>query len=388
MRRLIAPVPLAMLVMVAACGGGGGGGGGGPPPPVSNVTPITVDSGPAKNNVNTAYISVQVCSPSSPGTCVTFDHIEVDTGSYGLRIIASVLPASFALPPEMDASNNAIFECAVFGDGFAWGSVAVANIQIAGETASSMPVQIIGDAVSGTPPTSCSSRGTVNENSVAIFGANGIIGVGPFATDNQFYYSCPNGVCGSIDPLNGALQVSNPVAFFATDNNGVLVELPSVADSGATSLTGSLVFGVGTQSNNGLGTAVIYGVDPTDGDLTITYKGTAYNSSFIDSGSNANFFSDTTIPTCSGFYCPTATLPLTALVTGFNGVSNTVDFKVANANDLVTNNPNGVAFNDLAAPNTFGNFFDFGLPFFFGRNVYVAIDGQATPAGTGPYVAF
>jgi hypothetical protein len=32
--------------------------------------------------------------------------------------------------------------------------------------------------------------------------------------------------------------------------------------------------------------------------------------------------------------------------------------------------------------------FDWGLPFFFGRTVYTAIEGQSTPAGVGPYFAF
>jgi hypothetical protein len=32
--------------------------------------------------------------------------------------------------------------------------------------------------------------------------------------------------------------------------------------------------------------------------------------------------------------------------------------------------------------------FDWGLPFFYGRNVYNAIENHTTTAGTGPYVAF
>ncbi|MBV9619664.1 MAG: DUF3443 family protein, partial [Gammaproteobacteria bacterium] len=32
--------------------------------------------------------------------------------------------------------------------------------------------------------------------------------------------------------------------------------------------------------------------------------------------------------------------------------------------------------------------FDLGLPFFYGRNVYTAIEQQSTPGGTGPYYAY
>jgi hypothetical protein len=32
--------------------------------------------------------------------------------------------------------------------------------------------------------------------------------------------------------------------------------------------------------------------------------------------------------------------------------------------------------------------FDWGLPFFFGRQVFTAIEGASTPGGSGPYFAF
>jgi hypothetical protein len=32
--------------------------------------------------------------------------------------------------------------------------------------------------------------------------------------------------------------------------------------------------------------------------------------------------------------------------------------------------------------------FDWGLPFFYGRRVFLGIEGEASPAGTGPYYAF
>ena len=48
-----------------------------------------------------------------------------------------------------------------------------------------------------------------------------------------------------------ASQVANPVVDFAKDNNGVIVELPSASGTAAT-LSGSLIFGIGTESNNQL----------------------------------------------------------------------------------------------------------------------------------------
>ena len=180
MHRLIAVVPVALLMVLGACGGGGSsdlGGGTTPPPPPSgsNVATLTVDAGPADNSVNTPFVTVTVCSPGSTTNCQTVDHIEVDTGSYGLRIISSALASAFVLPYEPDASNNTIVECTVFADGISWGPVAMADVQIAGETASDIPIQIIGDPNFSTPPTDCSSRG-VTEDTVGTFGANGILG--------------------------------------------------------------------------------------------------------------------------------------------------------------------------------------------------------------------
>jgi hypothetical protein len=46
--------------------------------------------------------------------------------------------------------------------------------------------------------------------------------------------------------------VANPVAAFATYNNGTVMRLPALAAGGQPSVTGRLVFGVGTQQNNAL----------------------------------------------------------------------------------------------------------------------------------------
>jgi Protein of unknown function (DUF3443)/Protein of unknown function (DUF2844) len=48
--------------------------------------------------------------------------------------------------------------------------------------------------------------------------------------------------------------------------------------------------------------------------------------------------------------------------------------------------PSGGVVKEYVSPAA--NSFDWGLPFFYGRNVYTAIDAANTPAGPGPYIAF
>jgi len=114
-----------------------------------------------------------------------------------------------------------------------------------------------------------------------------------------------------------------------------------------------------------------------------------YNASFVDSGSNGIFFLDsatTGLATCSFsnfFYCPSSTQNFTATNTGQNASATSVSFSIANANNLAATN---FVFNNLGGPNS--NSFDWGLPFFLGRNVFVSIAGKASPGGTVPYVAY
>ena len=67
------------------------------------------------------------------------------------------------------------------------------------------------------------------------------------------YFACPGGTSCARTAVPLAQQVANPVAKFAVDNNGVIVQMPPMPDTGAPSATGTLVFGIGTQSNNALG---------------------------------------------------------------------------------------------------------------------------------------
>jgi uncharacterized protein DUF3443 len=402
----------ALCLSAVACGGSDGtasNGGGTPPPPpanTANTASVIIDAGPsaASGSVNTMFTSVTVCVPGSTTNCQTIDHIQVDTGSYGLRLLSQVL--TLTLPVEKLANGDSLAECTQFVDGFSWGPVVTADLQIAGETAHSLPVQAIGDSRFTNIPAGCSGTGGTEEDTVATFGANGILGIGPFELDcgdcdtvanNGFYYDCTTSCTGTMVPAN--LQVPNPVTHFAVDNNGAIVVLPSVAAAGASNVMGSLIFGIDTQTDNASGTQTVLTVDD-DAELLMIFNGQSLANSFIDSGSNGIFFADSSISLCTdpsdptsqivNFYCPASTLTLPITIQGMNGtMTNNLTFDVGNAITML-NSGDFDAFPQLAGTLPPGNAgsFDFGLPFFYGRRVAVAVQGAMTSAGTGPYIAF
>jgi hypothetical protein len=388
------------LLFAVACGGSSGSSKSTTVPPSTNnnVLGISVNLGPAGSYANGAFASVTVCVPGTT-TCQTINDVLVDTGSSGLRILSSVLTT--ALPQQNASDGNPVAECLPFVTGYTWGPVETADIEMSGEKASSVPIQVLSDTAYLTP-TACSDHG-VSDDTLAALGANGIVGVGSFAQDcgsacvatgpsnPELYYECPKSGCAVVGE-SLAQQVQNPVALFTTDNNGVIIELPAVTAPEAT-LTGSLIFGIGTQSNNALNGATVYPVDDF-GNFITTYNKQTYNESFLDSGSNGLYFLDssaTGIPVCPDatfFYCPNTTQNLSATNAGATGTpSGTVTFSVANADDLFNSNPNASVFQTLAGPNSLAGF-DWGLPFFYGRNVFTAIQGASTPGGTGPYWAY
>ncbi len=401
---------LCALGLLSGCGGGSSGGAS--IEAGSNVASIFVDGGPAAaiNGLNSAYVSVTVCEPGSTSNCTLVDHVLLDTGSTGLRLLAPVINA-LALPQEMTAASQPLFECLDFADSYAWGSVRLADVQIADGKAASLPVQLLGESAIPAAPSECSraltSTALPAADSVAALNANGILGIGvfredcgagctsaPLPGDIYQYYVCAATCTGAT--LAPALQLQNPVYHFAgSNNNGVVIELPAVGPAGSFGARGSLILGIGTQSNNALGSAAVLPVDGVTGFLTTIYNGQTLTHSFIDSASKGLYFDDVT-PLCaaasvaSGLYCPGAAAPLalSATVQGLDGTSVQVDFSVGDGLSLLQTQPTYNAFSNFAGPLGDATSFDWGLPFFYGRRVYVAIEGQSTAGGAGPYFAF
>ena len=419
MKRIVFFSMLSVSALIlAACGGGGAtsapqvsppASAPSTPVPVQNSVPVVVDDGPLINGkalgtVNVAYVSVKVCAPGSVSACVTVDHVMVDTGSTGLRLLASALGNDVALPATVAGNQQAVTECARFAVGYTWGAVRRADVRLAGEAALNIPVQIISDPSLAAAPADCSSTGGPM-NDVPNLAANGILGIGNAVADcgratcpatgaPVTYYTCSGASCTGV-PMPADQQVRNPVAAFATDNNGSVLQLPAIDAGGAVNVNGTLVFGIGTQSDNALGKATVLTLDPDDYTFVTVFQGRTYVG-FIDSGSNFNTFADSGIPQCAdqpGFYCPPETLSLTATNTGLDGQSGQVDFKVADVDSLAVALPDGNAANDVAVVNPGSSTlndrsFDWGLPFFYGRSVFTAIEGRLAAGTVGPWVGY
>lgn len=405
----------AIAVALAGCGGSSSSSSSNTTPTPSttnNTQPVEVNFGPANNYTNGIFTSVTICVPNT-SNCQTIPDVLVDTGSEGLRLLSSAVTLS--LPAVTDSSSNTLQECTIFGDGsYLWGPVMGADVEMADEKASSVPIQLIASSsYSPAAPSQCTSGGGPEENTVQSLGANGILGVGVFQQDCGAnctssatmpspapYYLCPNSFC-QVATVPLQYQLQNPVWMFPQDNNGLMISLPSIPADGAPSATGSMYFGIGTQSDNALGSAQVYTTD-ANGNIQTAYNTNGQNlsyTSFIDSGSNALYFLDSTTlggiecANYPGYYCPSSTQSYTVTNTGANGTSNPLTFSIANAGVLfAANNGNNAAFDNLGgdsgtSPST--DYFDFGLPFFFGRSVFVGIENETGPNGViGPYYAY
>jgi hypothetical protein len=300
--------------------------------------------------------------------------------------------------------------------------MATADLSIAGERAPGLPLQIIEDAVPAQPEATADCLKAANGDLLNTLGklqAKGVLGVGMLSYDCgllcelgdytgtfALYYTCD--AAGSCQPaaVRAEQQVQNPVSRFAAnsdgsiDNNGTIVAMPALPDTGASVARGRLVFGIGTQTNNqppAKGAILHVETDPSRDNyfyITTAVGNSTFPNSYIDSGSNGYFFEDAGLSTgCigagqgSGWYCPPALQTREAVLSDSFGVKANASVRIVSA-DLLFASAN-TAFATLggtpgtAAPGVFV----WGLPFFYGRQVYTAIWGQQL-ALDGPWFAY
>ncbi len=384
---------------------------------------------------NEPLVSVTICTPNhgSSSQCQTISNILLDTGSYGLRVFGSAINSNVQLSQVTvsgyQGQSENLAECALFGSGADWGPVKRGDVLLGSQTATNIPIQVIDINYPGIP-SGCESQCPDPDPCTA--GFNGILGVGVFAQDcgadcattndrvnpgvylgcdstngcyNEYPGNCSlDGYCSVSTPTGS--QVVNPIASFASGyNNGVALTLPALGSSGAADVTtGTLTLGIDSPTSVTLLPADPNGMTDENGaDFGTTYASTTYGGSgttssqaFIDSGSNAIFFPGN-ITTCSdgsGFFCPSGNEGVTATMSGYYGSPTLgISFSIGNENSLF--GTGNYAFNNLGGSTSglsTGGVFDWGLPFFFGRTVYVGLSGTTSTVNStstsGPYWAF
>ena len=414
---------LCLSLALFACGGGGGSSDASSginnseqsiaatPETGNNVLPIVVNAG-LTNIINRPYTSVTLCKPSTTN-CITVDNILVDTGSVGLRMMQSSALSALGLPVQSVGANT-LMNCAQFLDNTnVWGSVRLADVTLGSLTASAIPIQVIADpSAPYTVPSTCGTASysmvTAGGSGRTSLGANGILGIGintedcgsacSYGNHPGWYYTCPGNVCAPVSiPVSNQLQ--HPVAHFPTDNNGLVVVFPDVPSGGAQNVAGFILFGVGTESNNPLGSSTLLQtsignsghITATVSSPSISYGPTSMVNSFPDTGSNGLMFgSGSGYPAMlvtGSWYTPTAPVSLSAAITGSNNLAKSFAFVIA---DNTYNN--SFAQPTRGGPSGSNQMFDLGLPFYYGRSVFLGIEGmQATRGGqtvTGPFYAF
>ena len=186
---LLLLAPSALLAFALGCGGGSsaktstnGGSGSGSGSTVVNTVAVSVNTGPSTlyAYTNGIFVSVEVCKPGT-STCVTVPDVLLDTGSTGLRLLSSTV-SSLGLSNTTSGSQT-LTNCVQYLDNsYNWGPVATADVLMGGESASSVPIQIIAEPSYSFPAAPSSCGGTA-ENTVDTLLANGILGV-------NFSYDC------------------------------------------------------------------------------------------------------------------------------------------------------------------------------------------------------
>lgn len=398
---------IAICLILSACGGGGGSSNTSnnntnPPfdPPIEPSTPVptsghynkikitpsnTYVCGTANHFDNAPCITLTVCQVGT-SNCDTVDNVLVDTGSFGLRIFKSVLPNTANLLTPMKSGNNNIAECISYADGTSnWGPVEYVNI-ILGTTPSveSLPIQIIDASFPGISSSCPGAAATPAE-----FEMNGIIGVGPLTTDqltSAMYYSCNSlGSCTQTTPPE---YLPNPITKLgAGNNNGLTLTFGAIPQSGTKDADGYMIFGVGSYpSNTPPLDANVFRIDdnsPYAINVDTVFNGVT-NHSFLDTGSNFFYFSNQFLPLCENInkaLCPADFTSKNATMNGLNpsgGLTTaTINFSIGNAENLFSNG--NTAYNNIGFvfPGLGTNIVDWGMPFFYGKTVYIVFAGES-----------
>lgn len=390
---------LVIVVGVVACSAGGASSSPAvvacpklPVPQESNymtimVTPNDNDSGLCSLS-NSPCVSVTVCSSVDKSQCVKVRDILLDSGSSGLRIFKSELHGMDL--PEVALESSPLYECIDFTDQkHLWGSVNRTHAVFDGGVEKSMlNIQLL---EASNKAATC-ARALSSPQSL---GYNGILGVSPLLDDRGSYYICNGTTCQQVN-IESSQKVVNPISLLDDDNNGIVIKLPSIPSGGCFGGVGYAVFGIATKSDN-IPESSVVSLSIATNPLVPLYIPAQLNGNnvyaFLDSGSNTVSFSNPNIALCSfsnAYYCPPETILQDVILYSSDLLQRKfTKFATANAGDLFLSGNS--AFSNLGSSpfsSALANYLDLGLPFFYGKVVYIGFNGKSSSLGRGMYWAF
>ncbi|MET3448256.1 DUF3443 family protein [Ralstonia sp. 1138] len=350
--------------------------------PVSgnNVVPLYFEPTESEDyGWNTPYVTVQLCVPGTQ-QCVTVDHVLVDTGSTGFRVMKSALNG-LNLPLATDpVDGSSISECFAYATSEVWGRVGQADLHVGGESAANMALQVIDDTPGSDAnvPSDCKNQGVLTDT-VSEFGGKAIIGVHQQFSDGGSYYRCSTGIC--MPTQSSPVTVKNSVAAFAADNNGVSLQVAPVPDLGTPAAVGQMIFGINTTSNNQIAGLTVLSTD-ANGYINVS-DGTQTIPGFIDSGTAYYIYPNKrkvqTCPDNSTWFCPSSPTDIDITLTGAIGPQRlSTSYRLTNYDAFAAET--GIEVVPVGAPGSvFGDgsaWYALGLPFYGGRRIYGSIQNS------------
>ncbi len=287
---------VGLALALGGCGGGGGGGGGSstPPPAAQNVQPISVDAGPA-SVANIVFVSVTVCAPGSSDQLP--DH-RSRPGRHRFVRLASALVGAFAgagvaaaarrerqsarrvravrrrlqlgigetrRPAPSPANRRARCRCmsSAIPRSSRFRTAARAPGRRRTRCRPSAPTACSGSASSSRIAAAPARKKSLAVPTTAV--------PRPAASQRR-----------SRLPSSCKTRWRNS-AWTTTARSLSSAAIPA---AGAATAAGFIIFGIGTQTNNALGSAKVLTTDPETGYIVTAFNGQTYTTSYIDSGSS------------------------------------------------------------------------------------------------------
>ena len=358
---------------------------------LTNRIPVTVGGGmegkslsPA--NINLPTVSARICLRDVLERCFTVRKLLLDTGSSGLRIFPSAIPPGVApstvLPQT--ANRTSLWECLPFGTAHLWGRVVPADVTLGtGRAIRDLPVQFA-EKSSFAPPPPC-GRGTEGE-SPSISDIDGILGVSPVRFDGGIYFKCSDHGCRPDAP-SPREAIVNPVMRDEKDNNGIVLRFPEIPKNGRGPIIGELLLGVGTARDNRLPQGVrFFSMDGNGFFRAKTGRSSRLFYGRLDTGTTALVLPDQKIPACSPplshLACPDRETFVSVFIPDTRGRQRRFPILVGNAETRLREHRSVAGDILYFSPETSSPPFILGMPFFFGKNLFILYPPASSNKGS------